>query len=603
MQKVPRVSPRMRYSAAEMQVHCSLVPPWRKRANGHRQCTKAGVECMFYDHGRNQLLPRSYISELVDRVRRLSGGPSPPNSGSLVENGTFGAIKSDSLESDSPRHEHHFAEAGNSYRYLGAESCLLKSPRLHAATNVRGEQTDDEFDEWQFMNKDSTDKQYELVQLYLEIIQPIYPILDASQRYLGPELPSDLTSTEKFSLYMIYSIACYVLPNTGKKQPHSQGWNPSGRLAYHQANSIRYRSLATQYFADAMEHLEVATLEPNIDTIRSVLLLAINSSFDPMSGNIGQQVALAGRLAFDLESKGALQELEPHDVELLHAMHMTIFSLENQIASTLDRPALFPEPETELCFDKNKPAEYLCSLYRMQNRFRKGDEIAKENVKKLLPLFDERDELLPAIRITLHMTHLLLNPCWGSAWHVLEAVVSFGGIHVFVTPHWVYRAGTVLIQNIPAIFGGNLIQLYSNALLVLELSSWKWPSSAALSASLVDLMQHMKTKYRPDWSDKLQQGDEDASDTQVSMLAFSDIMEGCMLRRFGSESGLYNMCIVPSRPAGATSFPDPGSDEGFHSELPPRGTTGTSGPRKKLPMDQLAMEVRDLREFDWGCSC
>ncbi|CAA9963436.1 hypothetical protein PTMSG1_06804 [Pyrenophora teres f. maculata] len=429
----------MRYSAAEMQVHYlhSLVPPWRAWANGDRQCTKAGVECMFYDHGRNQLLPRSYISELVDRVRRLSGGPSPPNSGSVVENGTFGAIKTDdSLESDSTRHEHHFAEAGNSYRYLGAESCLLKSPRLHAATNVRGEQADDEFDEWQFMNKDSTDKQYELVQLYLDIIQPIFPILDASHRYLAPELPNDLTSTEKFSLYMIYSIACYVLPNTGKKQPHSQGWNPT----------------ATQYFADAMEHLEVATLEPNIDTIRSVLLLAINSSFDPMSGNIGQQ-------------------------------------------------------ETELCFDKNKPAEYLCSLYRMQNRFRKGDHVAKENVKKLLPLFDERDELLPAIRITLHMTHLLLNPCWGSAWHVLEAVVSFGGIHVFVTPHWVYRAGTVLIQNIPAIFGGNLIQLYSNALLVLELSSWKWPSSAALSASLVDLMQHMKTKYRPDWSDKLQQGD------------------------------------------------------------------------------------------------
>ena len=75
--------------------------------------------------------------------------------------------------------------------------------------------------------------------------------------------------------------------------------------------------------------------------------------------------------------------------------------------------------DEELCFDKEKPAEYLCSLYRMQNRFRKGDHIAKENVKKLLPLFDERDELLPVIRITLHITHLLLNPCWGSAWHVL----------------------------------------------------------------------------------------------------------------------------------------------------------------------------------------
>lgn len=78
---------------------------------------------------------------------------------------------------------------------------------------------------------------------------------------------------------------------------------------------------------------------------------------------------------------------------------------------------------------------------------------------------------------------------------------------MFVTPHWVYRAGTVLIQNMPSIFGGNLIQLYSNALLVLELSSWKWPSSATLSASLVDLMQQMKIKYQPEWSDKVQLGD------------------------------------------------------------------------------------------------
>jgi hypothetical protein len=253
-------------------------------------------------------------------------------------------FKTESTTSEAPRYEHHFAEAGNSYRYLGSESCLLKSPRLHPTHNQPVEQQDEEQDEWHFTNKDSPEKQYELMQLYLEIIQPVYPILDSSLRYLRPELPSDLTPTELFSLYMIYSIACYVLPNTGKKQPHTEGWNPTGRLAYHQANSIRYRSLATQYFAEAMEHLEVATLEPNIDTIRSVLLLAINSSFDPIAGNIGQQVALAGRLAFDLESKRVLQELDPKDVDLLRAMHMTIFSLENQIASTLDRPALFPEP-------------------------------------------------------------------------------------------------------------------------------------------------------------------------------------------------------------------------------------------------------------------
>jgi hypothetical protein len=293
----------------------------------------------------------SYISELVDRVRNLSSGhASPAASVGLVDHGAFAThVKTDFFASELPRYEHHFAQAGNSYRYLGAESCLLKSPRLHAAHQVRSEQTDEELDDWHYNNKDSPEKQYELMQLYLETVQPIYPILDPSLRYLGPELPSDLTSTEMFSLYMIYSIACYILPNTRKKQPPDNCSNPRGRLTYHQANSIRYRALATQYFADAMEHLELATMEPNIDTIRSVLLLAINSSFDPIAGNIGQQIALAGRLASDLESKRVLHELEPDDVELLRAMHMTIFCLENQIASTLDRPALFPEPVSISC--------------------------------------------------------------------------------------------------------------------------------------------------------------------------------------------------------------------------------------------------------------
>jgi hypothetical protein len=85
-------------------------------------------------------------------------------------------------------------------------------------------------------------------------------------------------------------------------------------------------------------------MDPNIATLRAVILLAIHSSFDPKSGNSGQQIALAGRLAFDLEAKAELQELQPKEVEILRNMHMTIFSMENHIASTLDRPALFPEP-------------------------------------------------------------------------------------------------------------------------------------------------------------------------------------------------------------------------------------------------------------------
>ncbi|KAH8724326.1 hypothetical protein GQ44DRAFT_285997 [Phaeosphaeriaceae sp. PMI808] len=419
-------------------------------------------------------------------------------------------IEMEKTLTERPLHfQHHFAEAGGSYRYLGSESCLLKSPRLHPR-RVRSPLLLDEDDDFQLSWKRSAAKEWELLELYCDIIQPVYPILDLSLpvgRYLVEDVPPDLDPTEIFTLNMVYSISCYILPNTGKRQNPDYVWNPSGRLSYHQAHSLKYRTLASQYYAKAMEQLEAATMDPNIATLRAVLLLAIHACFDPKSGNYGQQIALAARLAFSLECKRDLQELQPNEVECLRYMHMTIFSLENQVASTLDRPALFPEPDSELCFDKSKPAEYMCSLFRLQNRFRKGDYVTQQQMKKLLPLLDERAELLPIVRISLHMTHLLLNPVWGSAWHVLEAVVSLGGVHVFVTPHWVYRAGTVLIQNMPAIFGGNLIQLYSNALLVLELSSWKWPSSATLSASLVDLMTHMKIKYRPDWSDTLQQGD------------------------------------------------------------------------------------------------
>ncbi|PSN74611.1 hypothetical protein BS50DRAFT_19803 [Corynespora cassiicola Philippines] len=475
-----------------------------------RQCTKANVECMFYDHGRNEFLPRSYIAELVDHVRRLSTRtqPSPAASGGTPQETVAPApIKAESIVSEAPHQfEHHFAYAGESYRYLGAESCLLKSPRLQA-TSIQSPFEDD--DDWQLVWSQTPAKNHELVEAYMQAVQPLYPILDSSLRFLSPELPSDLSDTELFSLNMMYSIACHVVPSTPRARNPRHLWNPSGRLSYHQGNALKYRSFAGTFYSRAMEYLEASTVDPTIETLRAVLLLAINSLFDPKSGNIGQQVALATRLALDLEAKLDLepQEMEPNDAKVLRNMHSTIFSLENEIASTLDRPATFPEPTWELSFDKDHPADYLCSLYRLQHCFRKGDQPTKQCIKKRLPLLDEKAELLPTLRMALHQTHLLINPCWGSAWYVLEAVVSNGSIHTFLTPHWVYRAGTVLIQNMPSILGGNLIQLYSNALVVLELSSSKWPSSAALSASLADLMQHMKTKYRPEWENTLTNAD------------------------------------------------------------------------------------------------
>ena len=143
---------------------------------------------------------------------------------------------------------------------------------------------------------------------------------------------------------MMYSIACHTIPNSAKRQDARNLWHSSGKQAHYQANCLKYRNLAGKFYNKAMEHVEAATLEPIIDTLRAVLLMAINSLFDPKSGNIGQQIALAARIAYSLEAKADQEESSPENTEMLRNMHMTIFSIENEIASTLDRPATFPEP-------------------------------------------------------------------------------------------------------------------------------------------------------------------------------------------------------------------------------------------------------------------
>jgi hypothetical protein len=436
----------------------------------------------------------SYIAELVDHVRRISVGSHPtaitPGDGLLQSSTATVVPKAESVISEQPHFDHHFARTGDTYRYLGAEACLIKSPRRIQSAMM---QTPiDEDHDWQLVWNESPTKNYELVQVYLKVIHPLFPIVDSSVRFLAPDVPADLTDQEKFSINMIYSIGCHVFSGKESKTTPRH---------FNQRNSLKYRFFAVTFFNRAMEYLEASTMDPTIATLRALLLFAINSLFDPRSGNIGQQVALATRLALSLEanidSKLESGEFTSVDLDMIRKMHCTIFNLENEIASALDRPATFPEPNMVLRFDRENPAEYLCSLYRLQHRFRKGDV----SVKSLLPSFDQPAQLNPGLRMIIHQTHLLINPCWGSAWHVLECVVAWDAIHIFLTPHWVYRAGCMLIQNMPQIYGVDLVQLYSNALVVLELSSRKWPSSASLSASLTEVMQHLKTKFRLSWED------------------------------------------------------------------------------------------------------
>ena len=249
--------------------------------------------------------------------------------------------KADSDIPEQSSFDHYFALAGDSYRYLGSESCLVKSPRMQHS-QLRTPQIKDD-DDWELVLK-STSKNHDLVVLYMDTIQPLYLIMEPSLRFLASDLPQDLKPPEIFCLNMIYSIACHLQPGAMHRKDPKLHWSLSGKLDFHHLASEKYRKMARTFFDRAMEHLEATTVEPTIGTLRAVLLLAFHSLFDPKSGNIGQQIALATRLALNLESRLELQELPNEDAEMLRNMHSTIFSLENEIASTLDRPATFPEP-------------------------------------------------------------------------------------------------------------------------------------------------------------------------------------------------------------------------------------------------------------------
>lgn len=104
-------------------------------------------------------------------MRRIAGrdNPSPATSGPATQDGILiTPVDNESAVSDTNIHyEHHFAYAGDSYRYLGSESCLLMSPRLHAAYQRTPVEEDDE---WELQWKDTPEKRHELVEEYLQVM-------------------------------------------------------------------------------------------------------------------------------------------------------------------------------------------------------------------------------------------------------------------------------------------------------------------------------------------------------------------------------------------------------------------------------------------------
>lgn len=256
----------------------------------------------------------SYIASLVEHVKAIQiRSASIPRSSPLQERPQI------SETTHTPQAEHVFAYTHGAYRYIGGSSCLA------AATHLRGSaltvvlpalHLEPTYDE----DSIGPDVFVHLGQLYLDEIETFFPLLDDRLRSMITTSPRCYSALpQRLALFMIHSIACQLV-----RGPDLHRW----------------RLLGENFRQQAMELLEANTTNATIPTLRIILLLAIYSLFATRQGNIGQQIALAIRLAIDLAS----QDLPKGDSVAIQQMFIVIFCLENEIATCLDRPATFSEP-------------------------------------------------------------------------------------------------------------------------------------------------------------------------------------------------------------------------------------------------------------------
>lgn len=169
-----------------------------------------------------------------------------------------------------------------------------------------------------------------LVTTYFKDIHCLYPFLDGSLPFLSPDWfmssgSSGLAPWERFILELVYSIACHhILDHV---------------LTDH--DRYCYRELSDECYHRSLGYINQATADTTMATLQAIVLLALHTLFAPQNGNFGQLIGFAARLAIDL-GVGDKQGFTDEEVKM-QRIHASIYCMENQFATTMDRPGFLPE--------------------------------------------------------------------------------------------------------------------------------------------------------------------------------------------------------------------------------------------------------------------
>ncbi|OQE29489.1 hypothetical protein PENSTE_c002G06352 [Penicillium steckii] len=328
-----------------------------------------------------------------------------------------------------------------------------------------------------------------LVQRYLCDIHPLYPFLDEKLPFFSPDWDIQSHNTmpsprESFMLGMIFSISSHRVIDGSRNHEQAE----------------LYLNLGNQCHRNGLKFFEKAATDISLQTLQVVTLAALHSLLSPQDGNFGQLIGLAARLAIDL-GIGNRPRGNSNEDNKIPQIYKSVYCLENQYATAMDRPSLLPEPIIEM--ESTDPQDMLCALYRIQSRFRSHaanaevdtslrEIVALLNIIEHVPTGPRQNIIAVAFETRL----VIQGDDEDSAVCLIETYSQGSYFCTSLTPIWAFRAGSIVASKLSRTYdehaaSASLLrnfnkshQAYSSCLLVLDQLSRRWPSADSLRISL-----------------------------------------------------------------------------------------------------------------------
>jgi hypothetical protein len=237
-----------------------------------------------------------------------------------------------------------------------------------------------------------------------------------------------------------------------------------------------------------MEHVEEATGDVSVSSLRHMALLSLHALFAPDCGNLNQLVGVAIRLCVDMNIQ---KKKDPS----LRRLLLSVLCIERQAGLCFDRPWSLLAPETDP-YDETEPIEVLWGLLSVACNFRQSlyDNITlpiatlQASLQPFSDLIASIDPPLPNLVAEYHTVQLLLaidgqcaeETCLTHAMALLGCYQQAQCFHTFLTGHWVFRACQTLLKRSPNRSQARSSAPYQDALMFLDRDSVIWSSYGSL---------------------------------------------------------------------------------------------------------------------------